>query len=143
MNAKMVRKKYFLIQMWFVFLMIFHKANKLSSNITWVHRRTLNVIPYFQDRASRVNVLSFPPCWVLCLMEFARVSSIPHIHTHTFNDASCMGRVDTSLESWVTHSKEINNEKNPPLWHKTEAKWKNKRKERILVKLKKKKSIGR
>jgi hypothetical protein len=32
--------------------MIFHKANKLSSNITWVHSRTLNIIPYFQDRAS-------------------------------------------------------------------------------------------
>jgi hypothetical protein len=30
----------------------FHKANKLSSNITWVHSRTLNEIPYFQDRAS-------------------------------------------------------------------------------------------
>jgi hypothetical protein len=30
---------------------VFHKANKLSFNITWIHNRTLNVIPYFQDRA--------------------------------------------------------------------------------------------
>jgi hypothetical protein len=38
--------------MWKKRSMIFHKANKLSSNITWVHSKTLNVIPYFQDRAS-------------------------------------------------------------------------------------------
>jgi hypothetical protein len=31
--------------------MIFHEANKLSSNVTSVRRKTLNVIPYFQDRA--------------------------------------------------------------------------------------------
>ncbi len=34
------------------FFMVFHKANKLSSNITWVHSRTLNVIHYFQNIAS-------------------------------------------------------------------------------------------
>ncbi len=27
--------------------MVFHKANKLSSNVTWVHSKTLNVIPFF------------------------------------------------------------------------------------------------
>jgi len=32
--------------------MAFDKANKLSFNVIWVHSRTLNEIPYFQDRAS-------------------------------------------------------------------------------------------
>jgi hypothetical protein len=53
MNSKMVRKLHFLIQMWKKKFMAFHKANKLSSNISWVDSKTLNVIPYFQDRASR------------------------------------------------------------------------------------------
>jgi hypothetical protein len=32
--------------------MVFHKANKLSSNIAWAHSRALNVILYFWDKAS-------------------------------------------------------------------------------------------
>jgi hypothetical protein len=53
MNFKKVKNIYFLVQMWKKKLMIFHKTNKLSRNITWVHNRTLNVIPYFQDKDSR------------------------------------------------------------------------------------------
>ncbi len=45
--------------------MIFHKANKLSSDITWVHSRTLNVIPYIQNRASRGRAACWSPCSVL------------------------------------------------------------------------------
>ncbi len=41
--------------------MIFHKTNKFSFNITWVHSRTLNVIPYFQDRASCDRAACFHP----------------------------------------------------------------------------------
>jgi hypothetical protein len=40
-----------------IFFMIFHKANKLSSNIS--QRRTLNVIPYFQDRVSSGRVACY------------------------------------------------------------------------------------
>ncbi len=40
MNSKTIRKYYFLVQMWNIIFMIFHKANKLSSNITWVHSKT-------------------------------------------------------------------------------------------------------
>jgi len=38
-------------------IMIFHKTNKLSFNITWVHNKTLNVIPYFQDKTSHGRVV--------------------------------------------------------------------------------------
>jgi hypothetical protein len=51
--SKMVKRLYFLVKMWKKKFMFFHKANKLSSNITWIHSRTLNVVPYFQNRALR------------------------------------------------------------------------------------------
>jgi hypothetical protein len=43
--------------------MVFHKANKLSFNITWVHSRTLNIIPYFKDSCDRTTcfTLSLTP----------------------------------------------------------------------------------
>jgi hypothetical protein len=59
MNSKMVRNFYLLVQMWKKIFMIFHKANKLSSNIFWVHSKTLNVIPYFQDKTSHGRAACF------------------------------------------------------------------------------------
>jgi len=37
-------------------IMIFHKTNKFSFNITWIHNKTLNVIPHFQDKTSHGRV---------------------------------------------------------------------------------------
>jgi hypothetical protein len=47
MDCKTIRKNYLLVQMLNKIVMVFHKANELSSNITWVHSNTL-----FLDRAS-------------------------------------------------------------------------------------------
>ncbi len=55
-------KKYFLVQMW---KYKFHKTNKLSSNRTWVHSRTSNVISYFQDKAFHGKAVCLLGCKLL------------------------------------------------------------------------------
>jgi len=57
--------------------MIFHKTNKLSFNITLVHNKTLNVIPYFQDKIFRGRVALFTllanfTCCSLCYSNFSK-----------------------------------------------------------------------
>ncbi len=39
-------------------IMIFHKTNTLSFNITWVHNKTLNVIPIFKTKLLMVELFS-------------------------------------------------------------------------------------
>jgi hypothetical protein len=66
--------------------MVFHKANKLSSNITWIHSKTLNVIPYFQDKALHgraaccaTSVQSWHKWWTHVLSIRVEPSIIKHV----------------------------------------------------------------
>ncbi len=58
--------------------MIFHEANKLSSNITWVDSTTLNVIPYFQDRSSPGRATCFAQGAYQCWTSIGWLLSIPN-----------------------------------------------------------------
>ncbi len=62
-------------------IMVFHKANKLSSNIIWIHSRTLNVIPYFHGRVAccATSVHLWHKWWTHVLSIRAKPSIIEHV----------------------------------------------------------------
>ncbi len=78
--SKMVKRLFFSTNVKNKFI-VFHKSNKLSSNITWVHSRTLNVIPYFQDKAAccATSVQLWDKWWTHVLSITVDPSIIEHI----------------------------------------------------------------